>query len=99
MCDIIDISDRIHDAKIRRIAWKLIHVLGVKPREKDLVAPLIDNNTELNNWLLVISVLNRCFPSPTLTWIQYTPKVEDAVLELLVRRVNGQDSRAISSHR
>jgi hypothetical protein len=98
MCDIIDIRDRLHDAKIRRIAWKVIDVLGVKPRERDLVAPLIDNNTELNNWLLVISVLNRCFPSPTLAWIQYTPMVEDAVLELLVRRVNGQEGRAISSH-
>lgn len=96
MCEIIDIRGRLHEAKIRQIAWKLIHVLGIQPREKDLVDPLTENTTEMNNWLVIISILHRCFPSPTLTLITYNPKVEDTVLELLIRQVNRRGSSVFS---
>jgi hypothetical protein len=85
MCEIIDIRGDIHEANVRRIARGVLDVVGSSPRDKDLVDAIQYKIPELNNWFLVVFIINRCFPSPALTKVQYPSVIEDIVIEVLVR--------------
>lgn len=84
MCDVIDIRGEIHEANVRRIAKRVLNIISVNPRGKDLVVAIQFKIPELNNWFLVSYIINRCFPYPTLTKVQNPSVIEDVVIEELV---------------
>ena len=90
MCKIIDIRPNIHEANVRRIASDILNTVGANPRDRDLVDAIQYVIPEVNNWFLVVYIINRCFPSPSLNRVQYPSVIEDIVIEVLTREALGK---------
>jgi hypothetical protein len=85
MCEVIDIRDHIHKANVKRIAVSVLNTVGAKPYENDIVKAINFSTDELNNGSLIEFIINRCFPSPSLTKVLYPSVIENIVIEVLAR--------------
>lgn len=85
MCKVIDIRPGVHQANVRRVANNVLFAMGAKPQGEDLVQNISCNTLLVNNWFLVVYIINRLFPSPILTKVQYPSVIEDLVIETIVR--------------
>lgn len=84
MCKIVDICLRIHEANVRRIAMGVLDAVGSRPNDNDLVEAVQYRIPELTNWFMVIFLIRRCFPSPTLVKVQNPTVIQNIVIEAIV---------------
>lgn len=84
MSDVIDIRGRIHESNVKRIALRVLDTVGANPHDNDIVRA-INSADELNNWSLILFIINRCFPSPSLNKVLNPSVIENIVIEVLVR--------------
>lgn len=85
MCVVIDIKGRIHESNVKRIALGVLDTIAANPHDNDMVKALDDSSEDMNNWLLILSIINRCFPSPSLNKVVDPSAIENIVIEVLVR--------------
>lgn len=85
MCEVIDIRGRIHESNVKRIALNVLDTIGANPHDQDMVKAIHYSTEELNNWSLILFIINRCFPSPSLNKVLNPSVIENLVIEVLVR--------------
>ncbi len=85
MSEVIDIRGRIHESNVKRIALRVLDTVGANPNDNDIVKAIGYSAEELNNWSLVLFIINRCFPSPSLNKVLNPSVIENIVIEVLVR--------------
>lgn len=85
MSEVIDISGRIHESNVKRIALNVLDTIGSNPNDHDMVKAIRFSSDELNNWSLILFIINRCFPSPSLNLVVNPTVIENIVIEVLVR--------------
>lgn len=85
MYEVIDIRGRIHEANVERIANRVLDTVGASPLEDDIVKAIHYPVDKLDNMNLIRSIINCCFPSPSLNRVDHPGEIEDIVIEALVR--------------
>ena len=85
MYDVIDIRGVIHEANVQRIANMVLNTVGARPHDDDMVRAIHYPADKLDNMKLVTSIINSCFPSPSLNKVHNPVEIEDIVIESLVR--------------
>lgn len=92
MYEVIDVRGRIHEANVDRIAKRVLHTVGASPHDKDIVMAIHYPTDKLDNVALIRSLINCCFPSPSLNKLSDPCEIEDVVIEALVREHLSQQS-------
>ena len=85
MYDVIDVRGRIHEANVQRIAQRVLETVGASPHGDDIVRAIHYPVDELDNMKLIRTIINGCFPSPSLNKVNNPCAIEDIVIEALVR--------------
>ena len=85
MSEVIDIRENIHASNVKRIALSILDTVGANPYDRDMVKAIRYSSDELNNWSLILFIIERCFPSPSLTKVVNPAAIENIVIEVLVR--------------
>ncbi len=85
MSEVIDIRENIHVLNVKRIALSVLDTIGANPYDRDMVRATRYSTDELNNWSLILLIIERCFPSPSLTRVVNPAAIENIVIEVLVR--------------
>lgn len=94
MSEVIDIRGRVHESNVKRIALNVLDTIGANPHDNDLVKSIHYSTEELNNWSLILFIIKRCFPSPSLNKVLNPSVIENIVIEVLVREhLNRQSDR------
>ena len=99
MQEVIDVRGSIHEANVERIAARVLNTVGAKPDDNDIVRAIHYPSDRLNNMKLIESIINGCFPSPSLNLLDNPWEVEDVVLEALVREHLSMQSHSGSTTR
>ena len=85
MCEVTDIRSDIHEANVRRVARRVLEIVGTNKQEGDIVSAIKYKIPKLNNGFLVLFMIRRHFPSPTLSYVESPTAIADIVIEALVK--------------
>jgi hypothetical protein len=85
MYELIDIRGRTHEANVEWIANRVLNTVGASPYDDDIVKAIHYPVDTLDNMNLIRSIINCCFPSPSLNRMKDPWEIEDVVIEALVR--------------
>lgn len=83
MGEVMNVCEKTHQTNTRRIARRVLGIIGLTACGRELVLAGQKPNS-LNNWSVVVFIINHLFPVPLLAKVTTTSIIEDVVIEVLI---------------